>query len=85
MSYSQNPTANEVFPTGNGRESGKLFATIPLRFFRTIREYFRCQQDYQNLLAQPDYLLKDIGLTREQIIAAKHVSPVRAPKTDIVD
>lgn len=39
-----------------------------------IKTYLRQQRDYQRLLEMPDYLLKDIGLTRDEVIAAKRRS-----------
>ena len=41
---------------------------------RRIAEYLRQQRDYQRLLEMPDHLLRDIGLTRDEVIAAKHRS-----------
>jgi uncharacterized protein YjiS (DUF1127 family) len=36
---------------------------------------YRAQQDYRALLAQPDHLLADVGLTREAVLAARAGQP----------
>lgn len=34
-------------------------------------EHSRCKREYDHLLQLPDYLLKDLGLTRAQIVEAR--------------
>lgn len=40
---------------------------LPLRLFRAFARYLRNQQDYEHMRDLPDYLLKDIGVSRSEI------------------
>lgn len=40
-----------------------------------LRDSRRRQRDYQHLLELPDYLLTDIGLTRQQLVEARRRRP----------
>lgn len=45
-----------------------LSEPLAARLTRAVRTYLRHRRDYRRLLEKPDYLLRDIGLTREQVI-----------------
>ena len=47
-----------------------LTRPTPSLFQRMLAHHKR-QQEYSRLLDQPDYVLEDVGVTREQVIAAK--------------
>lgn len=40
---------------------------LPLRLLRNIATHLRDQRDYEHLRDLPDYLLKDIGITRSEL------------------
>ncbi|UUX48948.1 DUF1127 domain-containing protein [Nisaea acidiphila] len=40
---------------------------LPLHLFRSLAKHFRDQRDYEHLRDLPDYLLKDIGISRQEI------------------
>ena len=42
-----------------------------------LRQNFRRQREYKRLRDMPDYLLEDIGLTREQVIRVTRLHPFR--------
>ena len=46
-----------------------LVTFSPLGLVRGILDYRRRQREYRHLMGMPDYLLRDVGLTRQQIIA----------------
>jgi uncharacterized protein YjiS (DUF1127 family) len=67
-------TLNHTTTANHGPEAahtGTLFAVaaFPLRIARSLWEFHRRRRDYRTLLTMPDYLLEDVGVTREQVIA----------------
>jgi uncharacterized protein YjiS (DUF1127 family) len=59
------PTVWQARDDRNGR------ARLPgHRLFRALRNHFRNERQYRELERLPDYLLKDVGLTRADISAA---------------
>ena len=37
-----------------------------------ITSFFRSRRDYDRLLNQPDYLIRDVGLTRQKLTQARN-------------
>ncbi|MEQ9490062.1 MAG: DUF1127 domain-containing protein [Alphaproteobacteria bacterium] len=69
MSFSHTTTA------GNGRaltaaQTFGTFAATAQTLIRSIRTYLQNRRDYRHVLDLPDYLLKDIGVTRAEVKAA---------------
>jgi uncharacterized protein YjiS (DUF1127 family) len=52
------------------RDAADRGAIAPPSLARGIGDYRRHQSDYRHLLELPDYLLRDVGLTRTQVAAA---------------
>ena len=59
-------TTAAIAPHGTRRSS--WFAI----FSSSLSAYRQRQRDYEHLLELPDYLLTDIGVTRQQLIQTRH-------------
>ncbi len=69
-------TRNTIAHPGMGRDfkSGQNRITFSIaaymtRLVRAFTEHARQQRDYRQLLEMSDYQLKDIGITRAEVIA----------------
>ncbi|UUX48952.1 DUF1127 domain-containing protein [Nisaea acidiphila] len=66
MSRRSNSTVHGFNP-GAARISNIPGWWLPLQLFRAVTRYLRDRQDYEHMRDLPDYLLKDIGVTRTEI------------------
>lgn len=69
MSYGPNTTVAGSLDTGFWGRLGSACLTLPARVVQRIRTHMRNRRDYRDLLEMPDYLLDDVGLTRDQILS----------------
>lgn len=53
-------------PASHGHLVARL-AAFPARLFLRVRDYLRIRRDLRHLEELPDYLLEDVGLTREDL------------------
>jgi uncharacterized protein YjiS (DUF1127 family) len=69
MYYEQNTTTIGGFYPGFWRTCRDVSAMPLVHLAQGIRQYLHNRRDYRTLLEAPDYLLDDMGLTRDQVIA----------------
>ena len=70
MHANHTTAANGGLHAGRGVTLFAALAALLLRIAGAVREHRRRRRDYRNLLTMPDRLLKDIGVTRDDVVAA---------------
>lgn len=74
MYYRLKPAIGGSIDAGFWERLGSSFLALPSRVIEKIRVHVRNRRDYQSLLEMPDYLLDDVGLTRDEIRAERKQS-----------